>query len=124
WTDHRQAPAALPRGPGAVRPELCRPWDQLLSLYRSRQPHHRGGRRPGLLAAVHAGGRADAGTRDPGLYRLRLLGLPRKDRSRRRLSLMQRSRLGQWAWFAALWCGGVLSVVAVGLLIRLFLAVD
>jgi hypothetical protein len=37
---------------------------------------------------------------------------------------MRAPRFGQWVWFAALWCGGVLSVVAVGLLIRLFLAAD
>jgi hypothetical protein len=82
----------------------------------------RGGSSARKLAEVPAGWRACAGAYDPCLYRLRLLGVPRQDRSGGRLPLMAASdtKVGsKLVWFAGIWLASVLALGVVAYAIKL-----
>src|SRR5690606_476372 len=100
--------------------------NQLLSLSRSDSDHHLGRRRSGQQPCVRAPWCSGAATAHPGLYRLFLLGIPRKSRRRGRLSLMSQPEPRQpppgiarrLLWFVGLWIAGVAVVIAVAYAIR------
>jgi len=107
----------------SLRPVLCGPGRQHVSLYRAAKHHHLAGGRAGKQPDIHAGRRRRADSADPCLHRPGLLGIPRQGQGRKRLPLMRRPRsLAQkLLWFLALWLMGVASVALLSLLMHLWL---
>ena len=120
---HRQKArgSALPAGAGVVHSGLHRARHLSLSQYCSAGHQLHGSRRTGVQPEISARRRRRAYSTNSHLYRLRLLGFPRQDPRRRGIPLNVSRGAKRLLWFAGLWAGGVVCVLALAYGVRILM---